>query len=98
MSDSLFRIDDTGELVNAPFFDIEDAYHVKTDLWLAAGSALELMDWFYGINRGRDVIEFAPGFVNDWQALAKATDALRADMVATDRYQQAMAKMDLRNA
>lgn len=79
-------------MVNAPFFDIEDAYHVKTDLWLAAGVALELMDWFYGINKGRNAIEFAPGFVDDVQGLAKATDALRAEMVATDRYQQAMAK------
>jgi hypothetical protein len=92
MSDSIFRIDDTGELVNAPFFDIEDAHHVKTDLWLAAGIALELMDWFYGINKGRDVIAFAPGFVDDVQGLAKATDALRAEMVATDRYKAAMAK------
>jgi hypothetical protein len=71
---------------------------VKTDLWLVAGSALELMDWFYGINKGRGVIEFAPDLVDDVQALAKATDALRAEKVATERYQRAMAKMDLRNA
>jgi hypothetical protein len=96
MSDSIFRIDDTSELANAPFFDIEDAYHVKTDLWLAAGVALELMDWFYGINKGRDVIAFAPGFVDDVQALAKATDALRAEMVETDRFKAAIAKESTR--
>jgi hypothetical protein len=97
-ADSVFRIDDTGELINAPFFDIEDDYFVKTDLWLAAGIALELMDWFYGVNKGRDVIAFAPRFVEDVQALAKEADALRAEMVATDRYQRAMAKMDARNS
>jgi hypothetical protein len=43
-ADSVFRIDDTGELINAPFFDIEDDYFVKTALWLAASVALELMD------------------------------------------------------
>lgn len=45
-SHSVFRIDDTGELINAPFFDIEDDYFVKSDLWLASAVALELMDLF----------------------------------------------------
>jgi len=97
-SESVFRIDDTGELINAPFFDIEDAHFVKIDLWSAAGIALELMDWFYGINKGQDVIAFAPGFVDDVHRLAKATDALRAEMVATARYQRAMAKEAARKA
>jgi hypothetical protein len=95
-SDSVFRIDDTGELINAPFFDIEDAYFVKTDLWLAAGIALELMDWFYGVNKGRDVIAFAPGFVDDVQRLAKATDAMRAEIVATEQFKAAMKKANAR--
>lgn len=98
ISDSVFRIDDTGQLINAPFFDIEDAYFVKTDLWLAAGIALELMDWFYGVNKGRDVIAFAPGFIDDVQRLAKTTDALRAEMVATERFKAAMEKESARKS
>lgn len=98
ISDSVFRIDDTGQLINAPFFDIEDAYFVKTDLWLAAGIALELMDWFYGVNKGRDVLAFAPGFIDDVQRLAKATDALRAEMVATERFKAAMEKESARKS
>jgi hypothetical protein len=96
-SESIFRIDDTGELINAPFFDIEDTHFVKIDLWLAAGIALELMDWFYGINKGRNVIAFAPSFIDEVQRLAEATDALRAEMVATDRYQRVLAKEAARN-
>lgn len=96
MADSIFQMDDTGELANAPFFDIEDNYFVKGDLWLTATIALELADWFYGINKGRDVIEFAPGFVDEMQALAKGTDSLRAEMVETDRYKAAMAKINAR--
>jgi hypothetical protein len=92
-ADSVFRIDDTGELVNAPFFDIEDDHFVKTDLWLAASVALELMDWFYGVNRGRrGAIEFVPNFVHDVQALAGGTDSLRVEMAATERFKAAMAK------
>lgn len=95
-SESVFRVDDTGELINAPFFDIEDAHFVKIDLWLAAGIALELMDWFYGVNKERDVIAFAPGFVDDVQRLAKVTDALRAEMVGTERFKAAMEKQNAR--
>jgi hypothetical protein len=97
-ADRVFRIDDTGELINAPFFDIEDVHLVKIDLWLAASIALELMDWFYGVNTGRDVIAFAPNFVNGVQQLAKGTNALQAELMATDRFQRIMAKMDARNA
>lgn len=96
MADSIFQMDDTGELANAPFFDIEDDCFIKGDLWLTATIALELADWFYGINNGRDVIEFAPGFVDEVQALAKGTDSLRAEIVETDRYKAAMAKINTR--
>ena len=50
-ADSVFRIADQGDLVSAPFFDIEDDYFVKTDLWLASSIAVELMDLFYGVNK-----------------------------------------------
>lgn len=97
-TDSIFQIDDTGALANSPFFDVEDNHLVRTDLWLASTIALELVDWFYGIAKGRNVIEFKPDFVDDVQALAKVVNALQDEMMATDRYKRAMAKIGARTA
>jgi hypothetical protein len=91
-TDSIFQVDDTGALANSPFFDVEDKHLVKTDLWLASTIGLELVDWFYGVNQGRDVIEFKPNFVDEVQVLAKVTNAHQDEMMATDRYKRAMAK------
>jgi hypothetical protein len=86
---SVFRIGDTGELINAPFFDIEDDYFVKSDLWLASAVALEMMDLFYGVNGGQNVIEFMPGFPDFIGRLERDTNALLAELKATDRYKNA---------
>jgi hypothetical protein len=59
---------------------------------LASTIGLELVDWFYGVNQGRDVIEFKPNFVDEVQVLAKVTNAHQDEMMATDRYKRAMAK------
>jgi hypothetical protein len=91
-SGSIFRLDDTGELANSPFFDIEDNHLVKCDLWLASTIALELADWFYGVNKGVNMIEFMPGFIETVQSLGAETDALRVKMIETDRYKAAMVK------
>jgi hypothetical protein len=95
-SDSIFKIDDTGALADAPFFDREDDYFVKSDLWLASTIALELADWFFGINRGLKVIKFAPDFIDEVQELAKQADALRAEMTATERFKAANAKWGIK--
>jgi hypothetical protein len=91
-ADSIFRIDWEGELVNAPFFDVEDEYFVKTDPRLASVVALELMDLFYGVNQGRNVVEFIPDFPNHIERLAKNTASLLAELKTSDRYQRVMAK------
>jgi hypothetical protein len=91
-SDSVFRIADTGDVIDAPFFDIEDEYFVKTDLWLAASVALDLMDLFYGVNAGRNVIEFIPNFPAFIGRLQSDTATLRTEMMATTRYQAAIAR------
>ena len=75
-SHGLFRIDPTGETINSPFFDIEDDYHVKTDLWLASSVAVETMDLFYGVNKGRNVIDFMPDFPEHLARLERDTNAL----------------------
>jgi len=61
-ADSVFRVADSGDQINAPFFDIENEYFVKTDLCLIAGVAICLMDLSYGVNKERNVIEFRARF------------------------------------
>jgi hypothetical protein len=94
-SGSTFRVSDAGDLINAPFFDIEDDYFVKADLWQTASIALTLMDLFYGVNQGRDVIAFYPDFAASVGRLAQETDALLAEMKATDRFKRGLAKFEL---
>ena len=89
---SVFRIADTGDLINAPFFDIEDDYFVKGDLWLVAAVALDLMDLFYGVNASRNVIEFIPDFPAHFARLHSDTATLHAGLTATDRFKAATAK------
>ena len=45
-----FQPDDKARAFAAPFFDFEDQYYVKTDLWLIGKIALTLLDLFYGVN------------------------------------------------
>ncbi len=97
-ADSVFRIADSGDQINAPFFDIEDEYFVKADLWLIASVAITLMDLFYGVNQGRNVLEFRAGFPDTIGLMAKENDALLAEIKATDRYQKAMKKFGLPEA
>jgi hypothetical protein len=94
-SGSIFRVADAGDTINAPFFDIEDEYAVKADLRQSASIALSLMDLFYGVNQSRNVIAFHPAFVATIGRLAQETDALLAELKATDRFKQGLAKFGL---
>jgi hypothetical protein len=95
-AESIFQIDGRGSQADAPFFDREDDYFVKGDLWLASTIALELADWFFGINKGLNVMAFAPDFIDEVQELATQADALQAEIRATERFKAANAKWGLR--
>jgi hypothetical protein len=97
-ADSVFRIADAGDRIDAPFFDLEDEYHVKTDLWLIASVALTLMDLLYEVNQERNVIEFRHDFADTIAAMADESNALLAEMKSTDRYKSAMQKFGLPEA
>jgi hypothetical protein len=80
----------------APFFDIEDAYYVKTDLWRLGSVAITLLDVFYGVNNGRNVIKFVDNFVPIFQKLVATDTTLREEMMSSDRYKRAMEKENAR--
>jgi hypothetical protein len=92
-TDQTFRVSEAGDMIDAPFFDIEDEYHIKTDLWLASSIAIELMDLLYGVNRDRNVIKFVPDFIADMGVVIRTNVELHSEMTSTERYKKAMEKM-----
>lgn len=80
---------DGGEKFGTPFFDIEDDYLVKTDLWQIGNIAMGLMDLFYGVNSELNVIKFIKDFVPQLKKLEADNHKLKAEMMATERYKKA---------
>jgi hypothetical protein len=92
-----FRTDYAEGWFAAPFFDIEDAYFIKTDLWCVGSIAITLLDLFYGVNSGRNVLKLVDNFVPIFQELAAKNAKLREEMVSGDRYKRAMKKEKARH-
>lgn len=72
---------------------MEDEYFVKTDLWMIGNVALALLDIFYGVNQGRNVIKFVDEFQPRFSKLGADNKALHAEMTATARYKKAREKI-----
>jgi hypothetical protein len=49
--------------------------------------------FFYGVNKGRDVIAFHPDFAPHMERLARVTEGLLAEQKATERYKRVAAKL-----
>ena len=80
------------DAVSSPFFDFEDSYAVKTELWRIGNVAINLLYLFYGVNQNVGSIKFVDDFHAQIGALAELSNALRAEMMATDRFKAAAAK------
>jgi hypothetical protein len=78
--------------ISSPFFDYEDIYFVKTDLWRIGKIAISLLDLFYGVNQGLNVINFVDDFHVRLDALVMQSKAIHAEMTSTDRYKAAAMK------
>jgi hypothetical protein len=95
--DSTFRMADDHSAASAPFFDVQDEYFVKADLWLISSVAITLMDLFFGVagdvgRTGRSVIDFRSDFQHTVQGLAAENNELLAEIQASKRFQIAMKK------
>ncbi len=84
-----FSFDGEGGRFVTPFFDIEDDYLVKTDLWQIGNIAMGLMDLFYGVNKKLNVIKFVDDFVPQLKKLEIDNHKLKSEMMATKRYKRA---------
>ncbi|MBU0478563.1 hypothetical protein KKC91_08355 [bacterium] len=80
-----FKIDVQSRKFETPFFDIEDDYHVKTDLWMIGNVVMDLMDLFYNVNKERDVIKFIDDFIPRLKSLKKQNDKLKQEMMGFQR-------------
>ena len=95
-ADATFRVGQTTDVVDLPFFDAEDEYFVQTDLWLISSVAIKLMGLFYLVKEdvarttGRSVLEFCLDFPNTIGGLAAESNALLDEIKGSDRYKTAM--------
>jgi hypothetical protein len=81
-----------------PFFDTEDPHFVKTDLWTVSNEALTLMHVFHEVNENRNVLKFADNFWPSIRGLGERNEALRREMMATDRFKRAAALEEVRRS
>lgn len=100
--DSNFRIDSDNTSANLPFFDFEDDYRVKCDLWLIGAVGLELMDLLFVTTNdlartGRAVIDFRQEFQHTFQGIAAENNKLLVELKSSDRFQSVLSKLKQRN-
>ena len=84
-----FEVVDDG--VSSPFFDFEDSHAVQTEFWRIGNIAINLLYLFYGVNQSVGSIRFVDNFHAQLADLVKRSNALRAEMMATDRHKAAQA-------
>lgn len=78
----------SGDVFETPFFDFEDGYRVKTDLWQIANIAYGLMDLFYGVYLKFGGIKFSDQFIEGIKALKKENDILKKAQMDNPRYKK----------
>lgn len=75
--------------LKTPFFDLENDFQIKSDLWVIANIAMGLMDLFYGVNLKYKIITFSPNFKKDLQSLEKENKRLKKIMMDSLRFKRA---------
>jgi hypothetical protein len=78
----------TGQNFESPFFDFEDDYRVKTDLWQTANVAYGLMDLFFGVNKKYGGLRFTDSFINKISNLKSENDKLKVEQMNNQRYKK----------
>lgn len=80
---------------NTPFFDFDDEYLVKSDLWFLANVIMGFLDLFYGVNARYKVFKLQDDFLPVFRGLVSQNHNLKAEMMKHPRYQKAMQLRDL---
>lgn len=74
-----------------PFFDIEDEYMIKTNLWFIGNLAWALLHLFAEVNKKYNMMTLTDDFADRLNALGKQNDGLKIVMSKNPRYIRAMA-------
>ncbi len=88
VADHNFRINREGSSFDNTYFDDEDEYHVKADLWLIGNIVINLMGTFSRVNQDRNVMTFVDDFERRLSKLANDSIILRDQMTGSERYKQ----------
>lgn len=88
-----FNFNDVTGKFETPFFDIEDEYLVKTNLWAVGNIIMGLMDLFYGVAKDHGGIVFADDFIQRLKTLETENHRLKAEMMETERYKKTTDKI-----
>ncbi len=75
---------------NTPFFDKDDDYMIKTNLWFIGNLALGLMALFFGVNQKNKIIIFADDFLPRLKALETENHRLKQEMMKSSRFKKAI--------
>lgn len=84
--------------LETPFFDLENQFQIKGDLWSLTNIAMGLMDLFYGVNQKAEKVTFSKTFVDELQALDREDKRLKEIMMKTRKFKQADKRAKLRDA
>jgi hypothetical protein len=84
-----FQFSQDNRSADTPFFDLEDEYFVKTDLWLIANVGIGLMRLFFRANKSLDAIVFADDFEARLKELTIENNRLRTETMQTIGYKKA---------
>ncbi len=87
-----FALDSGSDQFVTPFFDKEEDYHLKGNLWMIANISYGLMDLFFGINMGKNLLKFQPDFASRLTALRTRNDELKTAMMASPRFKASLVK------
>lgn len=87
-----FKLNPEAGKFETPFFDEEDEYLVKTNLWAIGNIIMGLTDLFYGIAKDHKGIVFADDFIVRLKKLEEENHKLKAEMMQTERYKKSINK------
>jgi len=72
------------------FFDHEDEYVIKTNLWSIANITMGLIDLFIGVNQTHKVFKLADDFKDSYRQLIELNNKLKSEMMAHKRYAESL--------
>lgn len=76
------------------YFDKDDDFKVKTDLWSVANIAMGLMDFFYEANKKYEVFEFSDTFKSRFTELIQENNRLKEESMQHERYKAVQKRVE----